>query len=59
MLGVAFNRTLSSFLFDTPIYDLATILAVCGLLTGVCIAAIYFPARRAVHVDPIRALRCD
>jgi putative ABC transport system permease protein len=59
LLGVAFNRTLSSFLFNTPIYDLATILAVCGLLIGVCVAAIYLPARRAVHVDPISALRCD
>jgi putative ABC transport system permease protein len=56
VFGVAFNRTLSSFLFDTPVCDFATILAVCGVLIGVCIAAIYLPARRAVHVDPIGAL---
>jgi len=46
-------------LFNTPIYDLATILAVCGLLIGVCITAIYLPGRRAVNVDPISALRCE
>jgi putative ABC transport system permease protein len=59
LLGVAFNRTLSSFLFNTPVYDLATLLGVCGLLVGVCIAAICLPARRAVQVDPISALRCE
>jgi putative ABC transport system permease protein len=59
ILGVAFNRTVSSFLFNTSVYDPATLLAVCGLVIGVCIAAICVPARRAVHVDPISALRCE
>jgi ABC-type antimicrobial peptide transport system permease subunit len=59
MAGLAFNRLLSSFLFNTSVYDLATLLIVCGILVAVCVGAIWIPARRAVRVDPIAALRCE
>ncbi len=56
-LGLAFSRVLSSFLFAITEHDPATLCAVCGLLLAVSLFAILPPARRAIRVDPIIALR--
>jgi putative ABC transport system permease protein len=50
-------RFLASLLFGIGTYDPVTYLGVAFLLVGVALAASYIPARRAMRVDPIVALR--
>jgi putative ABC transport system permease protein len=67
LAGVAFGiagallltRFLSSLLYDVRPSDPATFIAVSLLLTGVALAACYFPVRRAMRVDPLVALRYE
>jgi putative ABC transport system permease protein len=58
-LSVAAGRALGALLFETAPTDLATYASVVGVLTLVGLLASYVPARRALAVDPIGALRCD
>jgi len=51
------GRTMSSLLFGVTPTDPWTFIAVSLLLTAVATIASYFPARRAMKVDPIVALR--
>jgi ABC-type antimicrobial peptide transport system permease subunit len=57
--SLATTRLLSSFLFGIRATDPATFVGVAFVLGLVALAASYIPARRALRVDPITALRYE
>ncbi|HYT74465.1 MAG TPA: ABC transporter permease [Vicinamibacterales bacterium] len=59
MGALASTRLLKSILVNTRPYDLLTIGASVFIFGGLTVLAIYVPARRASHVDPIIALRSE
>jgi putative ABC transport system permease protein len=59
MVALAATRLLTSLLFGTSPSDPATFASVAGLLIAVALLACYVPARNAMKVDPIVALRYE
>ena len=59
LVSVFATRALTSLLYDTTAHDLRTFVAVPSILALVALGASMFPAWRAVHTDPIIALRAE
>jgi putative ABC transport system permease protein len=59
LISVVVSRQLERLLFGVGPTDPLTFAGVAGLLLITGIAAAYFPARRAVCLDPVQALRLE
>jgi predicted permease len=58
-IGLPLARALGALVFGVHVADAAVLIAVCGILNGVVLAAALLPARRAAALDPIAALRME
>jgi putative ABC transport system permease protein len=57
--SVALTKLISGLLFGVTTTDLATLIAVTLLLLVIALIANYIPARRAIRIDPLSALRYE
>jgi predicted permease len=58
-LALGMGRAVAGLLYGVAPNDFATFAGVAGMLAAVALAACYIPARRAMRVDPVIALRCE
>ena len=59
MCALGFSRVLAVMLYDISPWDPITFAAISGLLASVATVATLIPARRAMKVDPMVALRYE
>lgn len=59
VVSLAAAHALESFVFGVQVRDPMTYAALSGLLLATAMLAAYAPARRAMRVDPVSALRSD
>jgi len=59
LIAAAATRALSSLLYGVDPTDPATFVAIAFLVAAITLAASWIPARRAVRVDPVDALRAE
>jgi predicted permease len=57
--SAALTRLMTSLLFGITPTDGLTFVSASVLLFGLTLLACYIPARRALHIDPMAALRCE
>jgi putative ABC transport system permease protein len=57
--SLGLTRLMSSIVYGVSANDGVTLLAVSALLTATAILAVYIPARRAMRVDPMTALKYE
>jgi len=57
--AIALTRLMVSLLFEVNPTDTATLIVVAFLLGAVALTACYIPARRALSIHPMTALRCE
>ena len=57
--SIAAGRVLAQLLFGVAATDLSTYAAVVALILAAAVVATWIPARRVLHVDPMKALRAD
>jgi putative ABC transport system permease protein len=57
--AIAVGRALRTLLYGIGGTDPATFAAMAAVLVGIALLATYLPARRAMRVDPMRALRIE
>jgi ABC-type antimicrobial peptide transport system permease subunit len=57
--AAALTRLMASMLFGVSTTDVVTFASAGGLVFALTMIACYVPARRAVRIDPMAALRCE
>ena len=59
VLAAAATRPLGAYLYGLDAFDPITFVSVAAILAGTALVANYLPARRAVRVDPLKAIRYE
>lgn len=59
ILSAGTVRMIRSFLYGLSAFDIVTYAAVCSCLVTAAVAAVLYPAARALRIEPVKALRYE